>query len=167
MKKTQLLVLTIVSIATLVLSGCTQSTQTPPEIQTSEKTTVPSTELVLSPSTQNIVNSIENSSKYQVFSPETLDALPDQRRVLFFFANWCPTCIPADKEFQNRQAELPNDVVIIRVNYNDTETDDQEKELAKKYGVTYQHSFVQIDQNGNAVSKWNGGKFDELLKNLK
>jgi thioredoxin-related protein len=53
------------------------------------------------------------------------------------------------------------------VNYNDTATDQAEKELAKKYGVTYQHTFVQIDAEGNEVTKWNGGKIEELLHNIR
>lgn len=57
-------------------------------------------------------------------------------------------------------------MVIFRVNYNDPETDDQEKELAKKYEITYQHTFVQVDEGGNVITKWNGGGLTELLENL-
>jgi thioredoxin-related protein len=47
------------------------------------------------------------------------------------------------------------------------ETDQEEKDLAKKYGITYQHTFVQIDSKGNEITKWNGGKTDELLAKIK
>jgi hypothetical protein len=56
---------------------------------------------------------------------------------------------------------------VIRVNYNDPDTDATEKELAKKYGITYQHTFVQIDSTDQVVTKWNGGRLKELLSNLK
>ncbi len=104
---------------------------------------------------------------YSQFSPELLANSVSTRRVLFFFANWCPTCQPADKSFSENNAKIPADVTVIRVNYNDTETDQAEKDLAKKYGITYQHTFVQIDASGEEIAKWNGGQIDELLSNLK
>ena len=87
--------------------------------------------------------------------------------VLFFYANWCPTCIPIDKEFKDRNTEIPGDVSIFQVNYNDSETDSEEKVLAAKYGVTYQHTFVQIDKEGNEITKWNGGGLDKLISSIK
>ena len=91
----------------------------------------------------------------------------DSRRVLFFFANWCPTCKIADESLKENADRIPKDVEIIKVNYNDSDTDNSEEELARKYGITYQHTFVQIDENGNEVTKWNGGGIDELLSNIK
>jgi thiol-disulfide isomerase/thioredoxin len=82
------------------------------------------------------------------------------------FSNWCPTCIPTDKEFQASTDKIPADVAVIRVNYQDTDTDQEEKDLAKKYGVTYQHTFVEIDAQGNKVTSWNGGGVDELIAKL-
>lgn len=89
------------------------------------------------------------------------------RRVLFFYASWCPTCRPADADFSANQDKIPSDMTLIRVNYNDPDTDSEEKALAKKYTVTYQHTFVQIDANGDKVAVWNGGQTAELLTNSK
>ena len=61
--------------------------------------------------------------------------------VLFFNASWCPTCREAREDFIAH-------------------------ELQKKYGVTYQHTFVQIDTDGEALATWNGGGTDELLANI-
>ncbi len=42
-------------------------------------------------------------------------------------------------------------------NGNEVKTDyDTERELKKKYGVTYQHTFVQVDAQGNQIKKWGG-----------
>jgi thiol-disulfide isomerase/thioredoxin len=109
----------------------------------------------------------QKEGKYAPFSPELFVSSASTRRVLFFYANWCPTCKPADKSFSDNNAQIPADVTLIRVNYNDTDTDQAEKDLAKKYGVTYQHTFVQIDAAGNEVTLWNGGQMEELLSNLK
>ncbi len=83
------------------------------------------------------------------------------KTVLFFHASWCPTCKAAEEAFMTRSSEIPEDITILKVDY-DTYTD-----LKKKYGITYQHTFVQIDTNGNEVAKWNGGDIEELKANLK
>lgn len=107
------------------------------------------------------------NSRYLEYSKTALDGAVSNRRVLFFYASWCPTCRPADISFTQNSGKIPEDVVLIRVNYNDPETDQEEKDLAKKYGITYQHTFVQIDATGKEVIKWNGGQINELLTNIK
>ena len=77
--------------------------------------------------------------------------------VLFFHAGWCPTCKSADKDFTSRIGEIPSNLVVVKVDY------DTEKDLKKKYNVTYQHTFVQVDAEGMAVTTWNGGDLDEVL----
>lgn len=107
------------------------------------------------------------SSRYIHYSPEALEQTKTTRRVLYFYANWCPTCRPADASFSENSDMIPDDVTVIRVNYNDTETDGSEKELARKYGITYQHTFVQIGPNNEELAKWNGGDIDQLLSKIK
>lgn len=108
-----------------------------------------------------------NKGTYVEYGPGVLEGSKATKRVLFFYASWCPNCKPADAEFRDRMSEIPAGATVIRVNYSDPSTDQAEKDLATKYGVTYQHTFVQIDQDGNAVTKWNGGKLAELQKNIK
>jgi thiol-disulfide isomerase/thioredoxin len=110
---------------------------------------------------------MKQSSAYLPYTAQALSQTAGNRRVLFFYASWCPTCIPADAEFAANLGKIPSDVSVIRVNYNDPETDAEEKALAQKYAVTYQHTYVQIDEAGNKVKVWNGGAVDELLANIK
>lgn len=79
--------------------------------------------------------------------------------VLFFKANWCPSCKSAAKDFDANVDKL-KDIYLVVVNY------DHSEDLKVKYGVTYQHTFVQIGPEGNALTKWNGGKTSELLKKI-
>lgn len=79
--------------------------------------------------------------------------------VLFFRAGWCPTCKSATAEIDARLAEL-GEITVIVVDY------DTEKELKAMYGVTYQHTFVLIDGDGEAISSWNGGGVDAILDNV-
>lgn len=100
---------------------------------------------------------------YADYSSETVaSARADgQKVVLFFWAAWCPFCKAADAEFQSNLEEIPGGVTLLKTNY-DTET-----ELKQKYGVTYQHTFVQIDSSGEQLAKWAGGGINELKTNLK
>ncbi len=76
--------------------------------------------------------------------------------VLFFYASWCPTCKQAKQNLQDRADELAG-INLLVVDYDNSD------ELQRKYGVTYQHTFVQIDGEGMAVTKWNGGDVDQIL----
>ncbi len=112
-------------------------------------------------------NKMMADSRYVQYSSSALENASQGRRVLFFYASWCPTCIPADANFSKEASLIPEDLTVLRVNYNDPQTDQAEKDLAKKYGITYQHTFVQIDSAGEEVTKWNGGQLDELLSTIK
>lgn len=108
-----------------------------------------------------------NASRYVGYSKGAYDQSANNRRVLYFYASWCPICRPADTNFKENASKIPEDVTVLRVNYNDPDTDQEEKDLAKKYGITYQHTFVQIDAQGKELTKWNGGQIEELLANIK
>lgn len=83
--------------------------------------------------------------------------------VLFFHASWCPTCQAADRDIKNNLKDLKNGVQVLRLNYGNSATDHPR---AKEYGITYQHTFVQVDANGKQVKKWNGGGVDEINRFL-
>ncbi len=70
--------------------------------------------------------------------------------VLFFRASWCPTCRAIDANIKANLKEIPVSLTILDVDY------DKSTELKKKYGVTYQHTFVQVDAQGNLIKKWSG-----------
>jgi len=106
-------------------------------------------------------------SRYVEYSKTAFDQAANTRRVMYFYATWCPSCKAANADFLSNSEMIPEDVIVIRTNYNDSDTDQNEKDLARKYGITYQHTFVQIDGQGNEVTTWNGGEVEELLTNLK
>lgn len=74
------------------------------------------------------------------------------RIILFFNASWCSTCKVARDNFEASKAEIPGDMTIVIVDYDNSET------LRAKYGVTLQHTFVQVDANGQQLAKWSGSK---------
>ena len=89
------------------------------------------------------------------------------KTVLFFYANWCPTCKKADLDIQAKSSSISTDLSIVRINYNDTDTSDAEKDLAEKYQITYQHTLVYLDENGAEITRWNGGELDKILEKTK
>ena len=110
---------------------------------------------------------MEESGIYTPYSDSAFKAASGKKRVLFFFANWCPTCKPIDTELSTNTSQIPSDLAIFRVNYNDSDTDANDKALARQYGITYQHTFVQVDDQGNEIAKWNGGGLDKIVSSLK
>jgi thiol-disulfide isomerase/thioredoxin len=80
--------------------------------------------------------------------------------VYFFHASWCPSCKAAQAEFDKGLGAIPAGTTIVKTDYDTT------KDLQKEYGVTYQHTFVQVDENGNKLKVWNGGAVKELVANL-
>ena len=80
--------------------------------------------------------------------------------VLFFHADWCPTCRAADTNIRENFANIPSNLTILKANYDD------ESDLKVKYGVVSQHTFVQIDSNGDLVKKWSGGSLADVVEQV-
>lgn len=100
------------------------------------------------------------TGQYVTYSADVYEQSKAQTRVLFFHATWCPTCKQANEEFTSQVSRIPENVVVLKTDY------DNEKELKQKYGITYQHTFVQVDVDGNTVKKWNGGGVDKLVSEV-
>ena len=71
--------------------------------------------------------------------------------VIGFFADWCPSCRALKSDINSDLSAIPAGLTILEANY-DTATD-----LKKRYGVTTQHTLVQVDKNGTLINKWRGG----------
>ncbi|MBM3272066.1 thioredoxin family protein [Candidatus Kaiserbacteria bacterium] len=90
------------------------------------------------------------TGSYVAYAPERLADAVKGKVVLFFRAGWCPTCRSLDKDIRANAAKIPAGVTILDVDY-DTATS-----LKQKYGVTSQHTLVQVDAQGNQIAKWGG-----------
>jgi thioredoxin 1 len=99
---------------------------------------------------------------YEVYSPEKLALAKENNVVLFFHAAWCPTCRRLESNLNKTLDDIPTDLNILQVNYDDA------NDLRKKYSITYQHTLVQVDEKGNQITKWTGGSdLQSILDKLK
>ncbi|MFA5877664.1 MAG: thioredoxin family protein [Candidatus Paceibacterota bacterium] len=90
------------------------------------------------------------SGLYEAYAPEKLARAEAGDVVLFFHASWCPSCRGLNADIEKNVSAVPAGVTILKTDY------DKETELKKKYGVTYQHTLVQVDKDGNLIKKWSG-----------
>lgn len=91
-----------------------------------------------------------NAGAYEEYTVEKLARAETGDVVLFFKASWCPSCRGLDIDIEKNRDAIPEEVSILKVDY------DTEIELKKKYGVTYQHTLVQVDMDGTLIKKWSG-----------
>ncbi len=87
---------------------------------------------------------------YQVYSADKLALAETGDVVLFFKASWCPSCKAVDANIKANLTVIPAGLSILEVDY------DTSAALKQKYGVTYQHTFVQVDSSGALITKWSG-----------
>lgn len=103
----------------------------------------------------------ETKGSYEAYSAEKIAKAATGDVVLFFHASWCPSCRGLNNDIEKNLNKIPAQVTILKTDY------DKETELKKKYGVTYQHTLVQVDENGNMIKKWSGGsRLENLLSQI-
>lgn len=110
------------------------------------------------------------TTKYFEFTKEAYDQALAENKVilLYFYASWCPICRLEQPKTFAAFNELNNPNIIgFRVNYRDSDTDENEVDLAKQFGVSYQHTKV-ILKDGQRVLKapdsWDKERYLEELK---
>ena len=92
-----------------------------------------------------------SKGSYEMYDASKLAMANDGKVVLFFKASWCPTCRALDADIKANLGAIPGGVTILEVDY------DKSGDLKQKYGVTMQHTLVQVDAQGNQIMKWSGG----------
>lgn len=94
-------------------------------------------------------NGSQAESGYIDYDPAQLARADNGDVVLFFHASWCPTCKILDQSLTNTDF-LSTGITVMKLDY-DTQT-----ELKNRYGVTSQHTLVQVDSQGNLIKSWRG-----------
>ncbi len=147
----------IIGIVLIIIIGAFFLTKdgedTKEAMSTTSDTVVETTDATSQPLTSGI---------YTEYSEELLANAESGTVLLFFHAGWCPSCRALDKDISRNLDNLPEDMTILKLNY-DTET-----ELKKKYGVTRQHTLVQVDADGNMIKTLSGlsNTLDQVLSKI-
>jgi len=99
---------------------------------------------------------------YVDYSEANLENAKIKGQPMLFFAatRWCQTCSELEKEIIERQTEIPSDMIILKVDY------DNDKAMNAKWGVTSQHTLIVLDESGTEIKRWVGGNFDTMIKNI-
>ncbi len=87
---------------------------------------------------------------YEAYSADKIANAESGNVVLFFHASWCPSCKSVDADIKANMKDIPDNLTILDIDY------DKSSDLKKKYGVTTQHTFVQVDAKGDLIKKWLG-----------
>lgn len=116
-------------------------------------------EQVVSQGSSGSAEEVTSKGVYAAYSESRVSSADAESKIILFFnASWCPTCQVAKKNFEENANNVPAGLVLLDVDY------DSNQELRVKYGVTVQHTFVQVDPKGNLLKKWNGSYvIDQLL----
>lgn len=107
-------------------------------------------------------SSLAASSAYRAYSPEAVSSASEGNKVvLFFHAQWCVTCKLLSDDISANVDRIPRDVRILVVDF------DSETALKQRYGVTQQHTLVQLTPEGDLVGKWNLSRsLDDLISRI-
>ena len=136
--------------AVIVLGGCSQANSSS-DAMSSAKSPSSATSHSDSASQSYITYDQYQASK---------DKYADSKVVLFFNAKWCPACRAINEALTSDPGKIPAKTTLVSVDY------DQHTDLRQRYGVATQHTFVQIDTNGEKTRQWVSTSVDALLKEL-
>ena len=84
---------------------------------------------------------------YEEYSPERLEELKGSEKfLLFFHADWCPTCRILEARIKKDLGVL-NGHTVLEANY------DREAALMKEYAVTVQATVIFFNEDGSIAAK--------------
>jgi thiol-disulfide isomerase/thioredoxin len=147
----------VIGLSGLLVTSCaqgdapeTQTTSTPAMTEEALATAEPQA----TESAPRAVGSFLSLADYQAAASD----YSGTKVVYFFSASWCSTCKFARDNFEASLTEIPADLTLVLVDFDDSQ------DLRVTYGVTIQHTFVQIDDEGGLIKKWSGSTtIDDLI----
>lgn len=150
--------ITLLTLAILVLAGCgakivvdeNNEVNVVPDEQQTDSETVDENSEEASMELESDVE-VETASysdpEYIDYSEDTYNELLGKEPfVLFFHADWCPTCRQMEKVIESDLNDFPNGTKIVKTDY------DTNQALKSKWGVTTQSTVVIIDANGERIT---------------
>ncbi len=86
---------------------------------------------------------------YMDFTPDILASalVAGKKVILYFHADWCPTCVALEKDIAANPNGIPVDTLLLKIDY------DTESELKRKYKVVTQHTNIYLNWDGTEESR--------------
>lgn len=134
-------------------------------LSNSNNTNQPISSNTLAKSNQSNISSTNNENvakagEYKTYNQDELKTAKDgQKLLLFFNASWCPSCRSTVKDIDTNKDKINSNITILSADF------DKEVDLKKKYGVTMQHTFVEVDRDGNLIKKTTGLSTVDAINN--
>ncbi len=156
MKKTNCLLFIPLAVV-LIAAGCNKT------VQQNTQTTTNNNSQQTNSNTQPTTNQNSSLGVYKDYSADLVknEQAAGQKVIYFFHATWCPECRAIDADLKAHPEKVPTGVTVLKVDY------DTSGDLKKQFGITTQHTFVQIDTSGNQVVKWISEDADSIAKKVK
>lgn len=85
-----------------------------------------------------------------------MESRADTAVVYFFHADWCPSCRATEESLT--ADGVPAGLTVVKVDF------DTANDLKREYGITQQHTFVQVGSDGAELGKWTGSITGEEIK---
>lgn len=93
------------------------------------------------------------------YDPAIMDKY--QYIILFFTADWCPSCREAENAIEEKKSYISPHIAIMRVDFEDDM-------MREQYAVEKQHTFVLLDTEKNEIKRWTNSKnLEDLIYNTK
>lgn len=170
--KNRILILLIMSV--LLIAGCINQPQASDEKKVTEnkedsmikktnnmmkENDTENTEKTNDSMMEKTADSMMKKSEYKDFTKVDYDKAKEEGKIIYleFAADWCPSCQAQHPKIVDAFENLNNqNVVGFRVNYKDSRTDQDEVDLARQFGITYQHTRIILDSKGSIVNRATG-----------
>ncbi len=130
-------------------SDSTQAVETAPPATTAQGESAPNSEIESGSSAPVESTTVPKTpGKYTEYEPSLLSNAVTGDVVLFFTSPICGSCRALEGSILSNESAIPAGLSILKVDFQSA------TELKAKYGVTFEHTFVQVDANGSMIKKW-------------
>lgn len=144
----------LIVLAGFLIAGCRVDSPLSPGAEIDQVSPTPTP--VLGEKVRNEGNGI-----YDLYDEELIKESKDKKIILFFSSDTCSDCRLLDKDILSNKDDIPENLVIMKVDY------EAMQELRQKYSIDKPNNLVMIKSNLDKVNNLPSAKtLDELLKSI-
>ena len=101
----------------------------------------------------------DDSGYFGVYDQDLFDQY--EKNVLFFTAEWCPSCTALESVIEEKKNYIPPYTSIMLVDFDN-------QSMREEYEVVKQHTFILLDEENNEIKRWtNSDTLEDVIYNTK